>query len=276
MKTKSHLIIVGRIGFDEKGKPRGEMARELVAECKKADLPHTRVDEVPFPVDIPEDSHVVYLSKAGRFPNVLVECQKREFPIIIASSDSGIQIPTDVTIPIVKAPNLGLLILALFDVLPRLGQLAQILDARSLCAEGHQEDKTSPPVTMQKIAAMFGIQSEMIGSLRNNVLAELFLGIPRNKTNGFGHHLLVSEALGVRLKIEFETLGRSAYFYGLQMIRQKMEEREPNLLPGIYEGYKLVFPPDPFQQELIETNRAITAELTKLRLELHVALIAKK
>ena len=97
---------------------------------------------------------------------------------------------------------------------------------------------------MLKIAAMFGIPQELVGSLRNNLLAELLLDIPSSNTNAFGHHVLVSEALGVRMKIEFQTLGRSAYFYGLQLIRGEIEKRGPQLLAGIYEGHKLVFPPD--------------------------------
>ena len=257
------LVIVGRSRAE-----RENMASVVANGCVRHKIPHAQVEGAPFPDSfiLPDDSVVIYVSSKERFPSVLEECQKRELVLIVASS--GIEIPDGVTIPVIKAPNLALLILALFDVLPRFGQLAQILNARTLIAEAHQATKTSAPITAQTMAGWFGVAPETLGSVRSDTLAEILLGIPTGNVGGFACHFLETVAGGVKVTIKTEILGREAYFLGLKMILAKVEELGPNLTNGIHDAHKLVFPQDPFQQELVQTNKALEKQLEALREEL--------
>ena len=270
-----NVIIVGRIGTDEAGKKRGEMARSLIEGCKEAGIPHMRLDGAPFPpegTNLPfkpdPNSVVVYVSSKERFPSVLDECELQNFPLIVATS--GIRLveeeAKELTIPVIMAPNLALLILALFDVLPRFALLSELIRPRRVTiVEGHQNSKTSIPATVLKLAEMFKVSSEEVGHIRSDPVAETILDVPPEMIGGFGAHFLKVTAGGVEVKIQFKTLGRAAYFLGLEVILQAIEKMGPNLKPGVHEAHKLVFPPDPINEELAAKCARLTKELRDLR-----------
>jgi 4-hydroxy-tetrahydrodipicolinate reductase len=249
------LIIVGRIGINEAGVQKGEMAKMLLEQCKNNGIHHILVEGAPFPNTIyTNDSVVVYVSSKERFSSVFEECQKLKLPLIVASSGikdipEGTYTVTTLTAPVIMAPNLALIIQALFDVLPRFAQLAKLVQPLSAeIAEGHQASKTSAPITAQKIADMFNVPHDQIGHVRSDSIAKSMLGIPQQFVGGFGAHFLEISAGGVDVVIRFRTLGRVCYFSGLRVVLEAMEKNP--LKPGVYEAHKLVFPPHPLQLEL--------------------------
>jgi len=260
------LIIVGRIGTNEASVLKGAMAKMLVEQCEKNGIPYLLVEGAPFPQHFDPNTVVVYVSSAERFQSVFEECQKLRLPLIVASS--GIKsVPEGVTLmaPVIMAPNLALLILALFNVLPRLAQLAKIIQPMEVgVIEAHQATKTSPAITAQKIAEMFGVPDNQIVHIRDDEMAEHELGIPLEHLGGFGAHFLNVSAGGVDARIQFRTLGRVCYFNGLQVVLEAIEKNP--LKPGVYEAHKLVFPPHPLQVEIdrlkeeLERTRAYAAD----------------
>ena len=259
------LIIVGRWGTNEAGVQKGLMAKMLVEKCNENGIHHILSEGAPFFHDIyRDDSVVVYVSSKERFPSVFEECQKLKLPLIVASS--GIKsVPKGVTLtaPVIMAPNLALLILALFDVLPRLAQLAKMIQPMEAgVMEAHQATKTSPAITAQKIAEMFGVPHDKIGHVRSDSIAQSVLGIPAEHLGGFGAHFLDVSAGGVDACVRFRTLGRVCYFNGLQVVIDAIEKNP--LAPGVYEAHKLVFPPHPLQLEINQ----LKLEVFRLRGEL--------
>jgi dihydrodipicolinate reductase len=242
MKSKL-LVIVGRIGVDDAGRKRGEMTRTIIGECEKGGIPYCRIDGSASWDDITEgDAIVVYLGSKAKLAATIEQCQKRRLTLIIASSGiAESNLPKDLMIPIILAPNLALLIMALFDVLPRFGALAQLLHCEADVAECHQATKTSPPGTAQKIAGFFGNPPESVGSVRDNAAARAMLRIPKADLEAFGDHYIVVSGHGVEISINFRTLGRSAYFAGLMFLIDEVETFQNGLDPGIYHADTLLF-----------------------------------
>lgn len=224
-----HLIIVGR----------GKMARLFKEECQKipGEVTCTSVEELPLPViDKSEKPIVIHVGSGRLLPKLIEECAEKDYRLIQASS--GQKLPESVPGVVINAPNLGLLILALLDVLPRLGALAQGIDATTEVTESHQASKTSAPITAQIIAGHFGNPPESVKSIRDpNV--QTTLGVPSEYLDGHAYHFVKIKAHGVEAELAFKVHGRRAYFLGALAVARKVLDAE--LLPGIYPAHLILF-----------------------------------
>ncbi len=226
-----HLIIVGR----------GKMARLFQEECQRLAINCTNPSELPLPLVDKKENPIVIHVGSGRFLlDLIVECGKHGYPLVQASSGQMLPDSAFVPIPVINAPNLGLLILALLDVMPRLGTLTRELGAKVEVAESHQASKTSPPITAQIIAGYFGNPSESVNSIRNTGI-QTTLGVPTEYLDGHAYHFINIKAHGVEAEITFKVHGRKAYFLGAVALAQKMIDMGDKLTPGIYSANKIVF-----------------------------------
>lgn len=228
----SNLTIVGR--------PRSE--RQNMTSLFLEKFPGARrVDGTPpvVPLDLQNDA-VIFASSKERFPEILEHCCQYKRTLIIVSS--GIELPEGFVprAPVIKAPNLALLVCALFEVLPKLGDMAKILGAKTSVVEAHQASKTSPAVTASKFAAMFGVPEEKIGHIRSDAVAGAVLDVPENHYGGFAQHIIATSAAGVKVTIRMEILGRDAYADGLALLLKRLQEGD-SLPVGVHDAHTLVF-----------------------------------
>ena len=91
------------------------MTSTLISECKRTGICHSRFDDTPFH-DGPDDegTMVAFCSSAGRFPNVLRECEDRGLPVTVVTS--AIEMPKDPKTAVINVPNLGAVTNALLKV----------------------------------------------------------------------------------------------------------------------------------------------------------------
>ena len=237
MQAPLRLIIVGR----------GKMAQMMERECARGFdasgvLGYQRVDGVPFPLNFPRESIVVHVSSKERLPGVVEECEKYNLPLIQASSGQTKLISKDVKIPVIDAPNLSLEIVALFDVLPRLGKLIQEAGSDVHVCESHQHTKTSPPITAHTIAGFFGKMPESVQSIRDIEVQTAILGVSGEHIGGHGYHYvkIVGEG-GSEIILQTKINGRLPYFYGALAVARKILEIKATLAPGIYPIDKFMF-----------------------------------
>lgn len=232
MKGLSHLVIIGRTRQD-----RENMTSVMIKGCKELDILYSRVDDAPFPDHLPSGTYAILVSTERRFTTVLAECERRNIPLIVATSK--VFIPEDLQTVVVNAPNLGLMVNALFDIMPRLGALFRALGAKCDVAEFHQATKAPGSITALKFADALGVPREAVGSGRSDALAKVFLNVPEDHVGGFARIGIIAKACGMKVNITAETDGRSAYFFGLTVILKKLIELDP--VPGRFEADEIVF-----------------------------------
>ena len=243
---KRRLILVGRPRPDRENMI--SLLAKIMVDANAANpgiMPFTRLDGAPFPDDIPADSVVAYFSSKERFPSVLEECKKRRLALIVASSGietgRGGDVPFGLNVPVIMAPNLSPLIMAVFKASLFIAEVSLRIGAKAYVAEGHQKTKTSAPATAQKIADYFGKPPDSVGSIRNDAIARAVLGIPEDKLGGFGAHFVAVSHNGTNLRISFDTQGRAMYYDGLKLLLDRIEEIGDDLSPGIHEAHELLF-----------------------------------
>lgn len=226
-----NLLIVGRTRSDRQNIT--SLFLEWFSEARRVDS--VTGDELSISLaDI-----IIFASSAGRFPETLEHCRLRKRTLIIVSS--GIKLPADFvpTAPVIMAPNLALLICALFEVLPQLGVLARRLGAQTQVVEAHQASKASAAVTASRMAEMFGVPEDEIGHIRSDAVAGAVLSVPSEYLGGFAQHFVAVTVGGVKVTIRTEIVGRDAYAEGLKILLGAMEKKF--LKPGVYDAHKLVF-----------------------------------
>lgn len=219
------------------------MAKLIAQKCVENRINHTVTQELDLSYTAfePKETLVVHVGSGQYLSRLIAECQRCGYILIQASS--GQKLPEFVPIPVIDAPNLGLLILALFDVLPRLGQLTQKLGAGVDVMESHQASKTSAPITAQKIAGWFGKPPESVLSLRDPMIQEQSLHVPREHLDGHAYHFVKVAAGGIEMELSFKVHGRDPYFDGLILLANKVLEldAEGKLLAHVYSADKLIF-----------------------------------
>ena len=270
---KRTLVIVGRVGTDETGRERGLMARELLRQCTMNQIPSMLIGKEYFAsrantgnIHGPDEHLVVYVGSKGSFQYILRECQLRNLTLIVVSSGiTEADIPADISIPVILAPNLAVLIMAIFESFRCLGRLISGFASTRVIAEGHQASKTSAPSTAEKLADLFDVPHSEIGHVRNDAIATAVLGIPRDALDGFGKHYVNIELGQVRFNASFEVHGRSAYFEGLKMIIDKIEALGADLGSGVKQAQSLLFPSFEQDRDLLSENVSLRHELQKLR-----------
>jgi len=251
------LIIVGRTRPDRKN-----MASELVDHCGRHGINCRLTDGPPFgpegsnPLPFPLDpaSIVVFVSDAEHFPPVLAECQKHNLTLIVLSPD--ITVPATATVPVIMAPNLALLNLALLQVLPALAAMWKLCGAhQARMVEGRQASEDSMSVTAVQIADLFGVRSEdgEVVHVRGDTFGEMLLGISGRSIQMFEKLVLTLFASGCRIQITTEVIGWEPHCLGLDVLLTKIEELGPNLTPGVYQAHELLFPS--FSEEYQEQIR---------------------
>lgn len=222
---------------------RGKMAKLIAQKCVERRINHTVTQELNLPRKgfEPKETIVVHVGSGQYLKRLIAECQQCGYILIQASS--GQKLPDSVPIPVIDAPNLGLLILALFDVLPRLGKLAQGLGAEADVMESHQASKTSAPITAQKIAGYFGKSPESVLSLRDPMVQEQSLHVPHEYLDGHAYHFVKVAAGGIEMELSFKVHGRDPYFEGLVILAEKVLklDAEGVLMPGIHPADQLLF-----------------------------------
>lgn len=206
-------------------------------------------------IDIPPDAsmfNVAFHCGSGRqFPSLVQYCQRWRVPLIQASSSlkengdkngKDIPLPTSPDFPLILAPNLSLLTIALQRVLPELGRMVQLLEAKSGVVEAHQASKKSTPITAHNIAVCFGLQPGDVESIRKEWIHRL-LGVPEEFLGGFARHFILTEACGSRLRLIQEVDGRDTYRLGLGVLIRELVKLGDQLTDGIHEAGDIIFGP---------------------------------
>ena len=215
----------------------------LMKALTEDNIPFTRFDGAPLPSDISSDSIIAYFSSKERFPSVFEECRTRGLTLIVATSglEVGRDIPGSIDFPVVMAPNLSEIIMALFKTFSVFGKTLQQIGARGYVAEGHQATKTSAPSTAQKIAGYIGNSPDSVGSIRNDAIARAVIGIPEDKLGGFGAHFMAVSHRDANVRISFDTQGRKMYYFGLMSLVGKIQQLPDGLPPGLHEAHEVLF-----------------------------------
>jgi hypothetical protein len=237
------ILIVGRIAQDGS---RGKMAKLILDGCNESGIECRQVDGAPFGEgterwlqESDETSIAVHLTKT-HLDATIEECGRLGIVLVQAASGhhlSGRQVKA----PVFDTPNLALGVLALFDVLPKLGEHMVRLGAKTVVAEGHQAEKTSPAITAETIGAWFGVPPAQIGHVRDDAVATAYLGVPPENHRGFASHRVVSILPGMHIGVEMKILGREVYFEGLKALATVIAADRGDLGPQVYNTAEYLF-----------------------------------
>ena len=230
------MIIIGRTRPD-----RANMTSTLIDGCTKLGIPFTRVDGNmgDFVGMKGEGTVAVMVSSPERYPKILAGCEMCSIPLVVATSNVPLQ--DGVTVPVISAPNLSLLSCATFDALPRLGTLIQSLGGQCFSAEIHQDSKKGKSPTAERIAGMFGVKPENVGSVRSNSSAAVFSDVPPEHLSGFARIGVVAKLHGMTFKMMLESNGRESYLPGLLAIIEKFLQNQDKFGPGIWQADQMMF-----------------------------------
>lgn len=196
----------------------------------------------------PDEMEIAVHVGSGRLiPDLIENCEYWKIPMIQASSSLRdtdgeiISIPENVGFPVINAPNLALPVVALFRVLPILGDLMKDLKLSVRVLESHQASKTSTPITAQKMAGYFGAEPDIVCSIRDTVTQQTLLNVPKEHLDGHAHHYLTLESGGVEVGIQTKINGRNPYIAGLELVVKKIVEAGDSLQPGIHQLDEFMF-----------------------------------
>lgn len=161
---------------------------------------------------------LVHAGSGRQLEKCLDECGKLGFPIIQAST--GQELPDDVPVPVIDAPNLALPIVNMLVYgFPILGEILGNISVSIV--ESHQSSKKSVPGTARSIAEVLGVSADQIESVRCPSVQRV-LGVPEEHLDGHGYHWVNFSGLGVDVSVTTSVNGREAYGLGALVLGKKL------------------------------------------------------
>lgn len=235
MTSAIFLIILGR----------GEMAKDLVTLCKetKIDYWHLKGEEFKRPQleqKYTFSKHSGFAKKvvcvhfgSGQYLKEFILYAKNAGAPLIQGS-TGQTIPSNITTPIINAPNLALPIVRLFGIIPyfktMFGDSMQIN-----ITESHQASKKSVAGTARHIAELLNVPVGGINSIRNPETQKTLLNIPIQHLDGHACHWITLVGGGVEIELSTEIHGRRAYSEGAVSLAKMLVLNRATVKNKIYQ-----------------------------------------
>lgn len=212
----------------------GKLAKELLQDLSGPTIasvrPWSRRDNLADPASI-----VVHAGSGREWTDVVATCEAAGSLLVELATGNPL-IDRDWTIPVVVCPNVNLLVLKVMAMLSSHGVAFQDCDISLV--ESHQASKSSAPGTAFEMADALGLDRTDVRSVRDPVVQEGELGIPREHLSRHAFHRIRIQDGNARVLLETTVLGEAPYAPGLARILEGISAR--NLSPGVHHVVDLV------------------------------------
>ena len=167
----------------------------------------------------------VHVGRGREFPALLTYCEKRDIPIIQASTGQK-RSSVKPKVAVIVAPNIGLSVIAFMKALSGfidgLQSDPETKIVRRLLEESHHCQKKTVPGTARKLARALRIPAREIISTRD-LIGQIRMGVPGRHLDRHAYHLITLGFMdGVHVELKIKVHGVAPYVSGVATIAYRL------------------------------------------------------